>query len=148
MNESELIRKLKLIEALHGGATTHGEKEAAAEALRRFQDRLKREREQQLGAPVEYTFTFHDQYEKKLFTALLRRYELKPYRYHRQKHTTVMVRVSKRFVNEVLWPEYLEMSKALDSYLEEATKRVITEAIHADSSEAQVVADPKELPHL
>ncbi|MFI5420872.1 MAG: hypothetical protein ACHQ1H_07880 [Nitrososphaerales archaeon] len=148
MNESELIRKLKLIEALQGGATTLGEKEAAAEALRRFQDRLKQEREQQLGIPIEYTFTFHDQYEKKLFTALLRRYELNPYRYHRQKYTTVMVRVSKRFVNEVLWPEYLEMSKALDSYLEEATNRVITEAIHADSSEAQVIADPKELPHL
>jgi uncharacterized protein YjcR len=96
MNESELIRKLKLIEALHGGATTLGEKEAAAEALRRFQDRLKQEREQQLGVPVEYTFTFDDQYEKKLFTALLRRYELEPYRYYRQKHTTVMVRGFKK----------------------------------------------------
>src|SRR5436305_529716 len=121
MNENELIRKLKLIEALHAGAATTGEKDAAAEALRRMQDRLKQEREQQLEVPVEYSFTFHDQYEKKLFNALLRRYELKPYRYHRQKYTTVMVRVSKRFVDEVLWPEYLEMSKALDLYLEEAT---------------------------
>jgi hypothetical protein len=40
------------------------------------------------------------------------------------------------------------MSKALDSYLEEATNRVIAEAVHADSSEAKVVMDPRELPHL
>jgi hypothetical protein len=148
MNENELIRKLKLIETLHAGAATVGEKEAAFEALRRFQDRLKQEREQQQELPIEYTFTFHDRYQKKLFTALLRRYELKPYRYYRQKHTTVMVHVSKRFVNEVLWQEYLEMSKALGEYLEEATNRVISDAIHSDHSEAEVIPDPKQLPHL
>ena len=68
---------------------------------------------------------------------------LKPYRYQRQKYTTVMVRVSETFVNEILWKEYQELNKVLDSYLEEVTDRVIRESINANSSEAEVVNETR-----
>ena len=116
MDESELIRKLKLIEALHDGATTDGEKEAAADALRRFQRRLQDAQSQAGDRLVEYSFSMADQWRRKLFMALLRRHGIKPYRYPRQRYTAVMARVSKCVVDDILWPQYEQMSKALSHY--------------------------------
>lgn len=82
-------------------------------------------------------------WSRKLFLALLRRYGIKPYRFSRQKHTTVMAKVSEKFVNEILWKEYQELNKVLHSYLEEVTNRVIRESINADSSEAEVVNETR-----
>ena len=135
--EIELIEKLKKIEALFSGAATDGEREAAASALQRIHDRLKAI--QKVDPPVEYRFTLSNIWSRKLFVALLRRYEIKPYRYYRQRHTTVMAKVSKTFVDETLWPEFQELDKILKSYLEDITNRVISEGIHNDSSEAEII---------
>ena len=134
--EQKLIEKLQRIEALFAGATTKGEKVAAANALERIREKLNDV--QKLDPPVEYKFTLTDMWSKKLFLALLRRYGIEPYRYYRQKHTTVMARVPVSFVNETLWPEFQELNKTLRSYLDEVTERVITTGIYADSSEAEV----------
>ncbi|MDH4466832.1 MAG: hypothetical protein QE271_02135 [Bacteriovoracaceae bacterium] len=146
MDEIELIRKLKLIEALHQGSTTAGEKMAASEAIRRIQDRLNESQAESRERVVEYKFGMSDEWNRKLFKALLRRYGVEPYRYERQRHTTVMAKVSKRFVDDELWPQYLEMSKVLETYLTHATDRIISEAVHKDNSEAKVVAEPDQLP--
>ncbi|HET6150874.1 MAG TPA: hypothetical protein VFH68_25280 [Polyangia bacterium] len=103
VNEKALFEKLRRIEALHAGATTPGERDAAANAIRHIQDRL--EILEKEDPPVEYKFTLSDGWSRKLFMALARRYGLKPFRYRRQRYTTVMVRVSKRFVDRTLWPE-------------------------------------------
>jgi len=137
MNEAKLIEKLKLIEALFAGATTEGEKDAAFNALQRIKERLKKN--QETDPPVEYKFTMSDMWSRKLFVALLRRYDIKPFRYYRQRYTTVMANVSKTFVDETLWPEFQELNKTLKSYIEEITNKVISETIHDDSSEAEVV---------
>ena len=135
--EIELIEKLKKIEALFSGAATDGERGAAASALQRIHDRLKAI--QKMDPPVEYRFTLSNIWSRKLFVALLRRYEIKPYRYYRQRHTTVMAKVSKTFVDETLWPQFQELDKILQSYLEDITNRVISEGIHNDSSEAEII---------
>jgi hypothetical protein len=134
--EQKLIEKLQRIEALFAGATTKGEKVAASNALERIRERLKDV--QELDPPVEYKFTLTDMWSKKLFLALLRRYGIQPYRYYRQKHTTVMARLPVSFVKETLWPEFQELNNTLRSYLDEVTNRVITTGIYADSSEAEV----------
>lgn len=134
--EQKLIEKLQRIEALFAGATTTGEKVAAANALDRIREKLIDV--QKLDPPVEYKFTLTDMWSKKLFLALLRRYGIEPYRYYRQKYTTVMARVPVSFVNETLWPEFQELDETLRSYLEEVTNRVIATSIYADSSEAEV----------
>lgn len=136
MEEQKLIEKLQRIEALFAGATTKGEKVAAANALERIRGRL--QDVQKVDSPVEYKFTLTDMWSKKLFLALLRRYGIEPYRYYRQKHTTVMARVPVSFVKETLWPEFQELNDTLRSYLDEVTNRVITTGIYADSSEAEV----------
>lgn len=137
MDERQLIAKLRLVEALFEGAGTAGEREAAASALDRLQRRL--DEVQETDPPVEYRFTLADMWSRRLFVALLRRYGIRPYRYYRQRHTTVMAKVPQRFVDETLWPEYTELNKVLCTYLEETTERVIRHGVHEDSSEAEVM---------
>jgi len=57
-----------------------------------------------------------------------------------------MARVSHRFVDETLWPEFQELSGTLRTYLSEVTDRVVQQVIHQDHSEAEVVEKPKQLP--
>lgn len=126
-DEEKLIEKLRRIEALFAGATTEGERTAAGEALRRIRARLRHvERE---DPPVEYRFRIPDPWGRRLFLALLQRYGIPTYRYRGQRRTTVTARVSRRFVEETLWPEYLQFQRTLQGYLNEVTERVIREAV-------------------
>jgi len=134
MDEARLIEKLRLIEALHSGAATEGEREAAGRARERILERLRTV--ERADPPVEYKFTLGDLWSKKVFMALLRRYGIEPYRYRGQRHTTVMARVSRRFVRETLWPQFEEVAQTLRSYLAEVTDRVVAQVIHEDTSEA------------
>jgi hypothetical protein len=59
-----------------------------------------------------------------------------PYHYRRQRHTTVVVRAPRSFVDKALWPEYLQIKDALNQYLNEATERIIREEVYSDSAEA------------
>ncbi len=136
-DEAKIIEKLKRIKALFSGAITDGERTAAANAMQRMRERLKKV--QEIDPPVEYRFSMPDMWSRRLFVALLRRYEIKPYRYFRQKHTTVMAKVSAGFVDDTLWPEFQELNITLRSYLEDITNRVISESIHSDNSEAEVI---------
>ncbi len=142
-DEKKLIEKLKRIEALFAGATTKGEKGAAFNAIEKIQKKLFNLQKE--DPPVEYRFTLSNEWSKRLFTALLRRYGLEPYRYYRQRHTTVMVKVPVSFVDETLWPEFDELDQTLNSYLESITNRVISECIHSDSSETVVEEKTKYL---
>ncbi len=90
MNVSELKAKLRKIEALFAGATTAGERLAAEAAIGRIKDRLRRAGQQEEA--IEMRFTLADSWSRKLFVALCRRYGLRPYRYKRQRRTTVMLR--------------------------------------------------------
>jgi hypothetical protein len=74
------------------------------------------------------------------------RYDVKTFRYRGQRRSSLMAKVSKRFVNETLWPEYEQLSSVLQTYLNEITERVIKEAIHKDTSEATEIAEPARLP--
>jgi hypothetical protein len=76
--------------------------------------------------------------------ALCRRYGLNPYRYHRQRRTTVMIRGPRRFLEQVLWREFKDLNAALQAYLHEVTLKVIREEVFADTSDAQEV--PEALP--
>ncbi|MFT5128165.1 MAG: hypothetical protein ACI8W8_001774 [Rhodothermales bacterium] len=143
MTEDQLINKLKSIERLHAGATTEGERDAAARAVERIRARLKEL--EKLDPPVEYKFSMKDMYARRLFVALLRRYGIRPYRFKGQRYTTVMALVSKSFLDETLWPEFQALSSVLRDYLNEVTNRVITEGVHSDSSEAEVRSEPSRL---
>ena len=136
-DEPSLRTKLQKIEALFAGATTTGERSAAEAAIERVRARLA-ELERQ-DTPIEMQFSLPDQWSRQLFLALCRRYGLKPYRLYRQRLTTVMLRVPKGFADQVLWPEFQELNKALMQYLSEVTTRIIRDEVHGDTSEASEV---------
>ncbi len=144
VDEAKLIEKLRLIEALYAGATTEGERVAAEHARSRILERLKRWEKE--DPPVEYRFSMPDMWSRKVFVALLRRYGIRPYRYKGQRYTTVVARVSRRFVDETLWPEFQEISNTLETYLSGVTDRVVHQVIHQDSTEAEVIEKPRQLP--
>jgi hypothetical protein len=146
MDETRLMEKLRLIEALFAGAKTAGEKDAAERARQRILDRLKSM--EASDPPIEFKFTLRDMWQRKVLVALMRRYGLKPYRYSGQRYTTVMAKVPKKFVNETLWPEFQEISMTLRTYLSEVTERVVSEVICRDNSEADVVDAPRQLPDV
>ena len=90
--------------------------------------------------PLEFKFCPQHIWSRRLLLALLRRYGMRPYRYSGQRRTTVMVRASRRFIEETLWPEFQEFDRMLHTYLSEMTEQIIREALGADSSEADVRA--------
>jgi len=135
--EAVLKARLRKLEALFLGAGTAGEKAAAEAGLTRIRLRLA---ELELSHPaVEMQFSMPDQWARRLFLALCRRYGLKPYRLHRQRLTTVMLRAPRPFVDQVLWPEFVELDAALSRYLDEVTSRLIREDVHGDTSEAHEI---------
>ena len=134
-NEALLREKLRKLEALFAGAGTPGEKNAAEAGLERIRARLAEL--EGSDPPIEMQFSLSDLWTRRLFLALCRRYGLKPYRLPRQRTTTVMLRVPKKFLDQVLWPEFKELSTALTHYLDEVTTRVIREEVHRDTSEAR-----------
>ncbi|HET6583166.1 MAG TPA: hypothetical protein VFG69_06960 [Nannocystaceae bacterium] len=142
MTEAELLEKLSRIEALFAGTTFEGERNAAANARDKLRARIA-----ELVAsdpPREHQFSLRDVWSVKLMVALLRRYDIEPYRRRGQRHTTVLARIPKRFLEETLWPEFTQLSDELTRYLAEITDRVIATAVHPDAREPSEA--PKPLP--
>ena len=50
-------------------------------------------------------------------------------------------RAPKGFIEQVLWPEFSELDRALQIYLHEVTLRVIREEVYSDTSEAEEVPE-------
>lgn len=133
--EQQLREKLRKITALFEGAVTAGERQAAAAAIERIRQALNAAVQTE---PVpEMKFSMADQWQRRLLSALCRRYGLEPYRYKGQRYTTVMVRAPRSFVHRTLWPEYLELQAALHSYFNDATERIIREEVYGDVGEAK-----------
>lgn len=134
-SEAELRAKLLKIYALFEGALTPGERDAAAAAIDRVKKALAAE--QQRERLVEMRFSLPDRWQRRLFSALCRRYGLEPFRYRGQRYSTMMLRVPRSFIDRVLWPEFLEIKEALDEYLNEATERIIREEVYQNAAEPQ-----------
>ncbi len=137
--EHELRQKLRKIAALFEGATTEGERDAAAAATNRILAALKSA--QQSERTIEMQFALPDRWSRRLFTALCRRYGLRPYRYPRQRQSTVVLRAPESFIKNTLWPEFIEIKDALDGYLNEATERIIREEVFGNSQEPEERAE-------
>ncbi|MHB8971369.1 MAG: hypothetical protein ACYC3X_23780 [Pirellulaceae bacterium] len=137
---AQLLERLRRVETLHARTDIAGERNAAAAAMNAIRAQMARFEQQ--DPPVVFKFSLQDAWSRRLFTALLRRYGIAPFRYRGQRHTTVMARVSVSFVNKTLWPEFVELDNVLRAYLSDVTERVIREAIFEDSSEASECAKP------
>jgi len=147
MDIDALLEKLARIEALYAGAATPGERAAAAEARDRVRARVKAAAATAAAAdpPVEYRFSITDPWARRVFIALVRRYDLEPFRFRGQRASTVMVRVSDRFVRTTLWPEFKEIEQTLRRFLDDVTNDVIARALHSSESDVTEVVAPGRL---
>jgi hypothetical protein len=136
-DRQKLLETLRKIEALHAGAATPGERDAAASARERIRARLMSVAQQERSE--EFRFSMDNPWSRKIFIALLRRYGIDPYRYSRQRRNTVMARLPRSFVEQTLMPEFEEMNRALFDHLERITDEIISEEISHDTSEAREV---------
>jgi hypothetical protein len=145
-SELELRQKLRKIAALYEGASTAGEREAAAAALDRIRAALRAA--EQVERPIEMNFRLQDHWNRRLFLALCRRYGIKPYRYPRQRYSTVVLRAPESFIRKTLLPEFEEISLALNEYLDNATERIIREEVFGDAGEAEENDETPQRPSL
>jgi len=130
MTEQQLREQLRKISALHEGATTPGERSAAAAAMDRVRRAISAFAQPEPFS--EYKIKLPDLWHRELFCALCKRHGLDTFRYKRQRLTTVVVRVPKTFMNRTLWPQYTRLRDALNRHLHQATERVIREDVYGD----------------
>ena len=141
--EDKLREKLRKIEALFAGAATPGERAAAGAASERI--RLQFETASKTERQEEFKFSIPDPWSRQLFTALCRRYGIRPFRYRRMHRQTVLIKAPASFVNRTLWPEFEELSDALTRHLLEITEKIIREEVHAATGDADEVEEPHRL---
>jgi hypothetical protein len=141
--DDQVRDKLRKIEALFAGATTEGERAAAGAAAERIRDRLRAAGRSE--RPIEMRFSLPDPWSRQLFIALARRYGLRPYRYRRQRRTTIMLTAPQGFLDQILWPEFVQINEALTEYLAEITERIIRDEVYGETGEAEEVDEPPKL---
>ena len=142
-SEERLREKLRKIEALYAGAATPGEKSAAGAAAERIRRQF--ETASRKEQAEEFKFSITDPWSRQLFTALCRRYGLKPFRYARMHRQTVIVRAPASFVNMTLWPEFEELSRALTTHLNDITRKIIHDEVHEATEDAEEISEPRQL---
>ncbi len=138
-----LREKLRKIEALFAGAATAGEKAAAGAAADRIRARLGKAADTE--ALEEIRFSVPDLWSRKLFIALCRRYGINPFRYRRMHRQTIIIKAPRSFAEQVLWPEFQDLSAALSAYIAEITDKLIREEVHGETSDAEELDEPRRL---
>ena len=116
--------KLRKIETLFAGAATPGERQAAGAAAERI--RLQLAAAARTEPEIEMRFSIPNPWLRRLFIALCRR--LRPEavpRYARMKPESVVVKAPHSFLERTLWPQFVEIDRALTSYLDDVTDKVI-----------------------
>ena len=135
VDDKELRAKLAKVEALFRRAASPGEKAADGAAMDRLRGRLgglDRTREPE----VELQFSLPDTWSVSLFVAVYRKHGMRPYRYRRQRRTSVVVCAREREFNRVVWPEYSSLQTELESYFEDVTDHLITRVMGSDGDDS------------
>lgn len=143
MSEDRLREKLRKIEALYAGASTSGEKSAAGAAAERIRSQLDAASKKEQSE--EFKFSIPDRWSRQLFVALCRRYGIKPYRYTRMHRQTVVLCAPASFVRITLWPEFQELSHALTTHLDDITRKIIRDEVHAATQDAEEIKEQRQL---
>ena len=131
--QDDIRERLAKLEALFARGATAGERAAAGAALERLQARL------DLAGPaaeeIEVQYSLPDVWSVRLFVALCRKHGVKPYRYPRQRRTTVMVRVRKAEFEQTIAAEFQELHRELTTYFGEMVNHLIANVMKSDGDD-------------
>ena len=135
VDDEELRAKLAKVEALFRGAASPGERAAAEAAMDRLHGRMGTadgDREPE----VELQYSLPDMWSVRLFIAICRKHGVHPFRYARQRRTTVMVRARERVFDRVVWTEFSRLHTELEVYFADVTDHLITRAMGSDGDDS------------
>ncbi len=135
--DEQLREKLAKVEALFRQAGSPGERAAAGAAAERLRGRLGNT-DRDGGPETELQFSLPDMWSVRLFVAVCRKHSLRPFRYARQRRTTVMVRARERSFDRVVWAEFSQLQTELQFYFEDVTDHLITRAMGSDGDDSTI----------
>jgi hypothetical protein len=136
VDDDELRARLAKLEALFRRAGTDGERAAAAAAIGRVQERLGKD----THPAIEMKFSFPDAWAVRLFVAICRKHGVRPYRYPRQRRTTVMVRAPRERFDAEIWREFSGLHAELNVYFAETVDHLIHSAMKSDGDDSGLEA--------
>ena len=136
VDDDDLRARLAKLEALFRRAGTDGERAAAEAAIARVQERLGKD----AYSPIEMKFSFPDAWAVRLFVAICRKHGVRPYRYPRQRRTTVMVRAARERFDVEIWREFSALHAELNVYFAETVDHFIHSAMKSDGDDSGLEA--------
>lgn len=132
----EIAERLAKLEALFARGATEGERAAAGAAMERLQARLDLGKSTTRAEPeTELQYSLPDVWALRLFIALCRKAGVRPYRYARQRRTTVMVRVRPSEFERTVMTEFNTLHRALTATFGEIVDHLIADAMHGDGDD-------------
>lgn len=139
MAGNEDIRiKLAKLEALFARGATAGERAAAGAALDRLQARIAASDEPE----TEVQYTLPDVWSVRIFVALCRKHGVRPYRYPRQRRTTIMVRARASEFERTVLAGFQTLHAELEAYFNETVDHLIADAMKSDGDDATLDLRP------
>lgn len=134
-NDGDIRERLAKLEALFARGATAGERAAAGAALERLQARLDLAEPMADEPEIELQYSLPDLWSVRLFVALCRKHGVKPYRYSRQRRTTIMVRVRKAAFERTIAAEFQELHRELTTYFGEMVNHLIANVMKSDGDD-------------
>ncbi len=133
MERHEDIRaKLEKLEALFARGATQGERVAAGKARDRLAARLGDAPDKE---EIELRYSLPDAWAVRIFVALCRKHGVRPYRYPRQRRTSVMVRVQQSEFEKTVLAEFRTMHSELVAYFRDTVDHLIADAMKSDGDD-------------
>jgi hypothetical protein len=134
-DNGDIRERLAKIEALFARGATAGERAAAGAALQRMKARLDPSANRPQEPEIELQYSLPDVWSVRLFVAVCRKHGVRPYRYPRQRRTTVMVRARKREFETTIAAEFNTLHKELAEYLGQMVEHLINNVMGSDGDD-------------
>lgn len=74
----------------------------------------------------------------RIFVALCRKHGVKPYRYPRQRRTTVMIRVRPEAFDSTVGAEFRDLHAELVAYFQDTVDHLIADAMRSDGDDGNI----------
>ncbi|MGI3187462.1 hypothetical protein [Nioella aestuarii] len=133
--KQDIREKLTKLEALFARGATAGERAAAGAARDRLQARLSLDANDGGDPEIELQYSLPDVWSVRIFVALCRKHGIRPYRYPRQRRTTVMVRVRQASFERTVAEEFRTLHRELTAYFNETVEHLIADAMKSDGND-------------
>lgn len=134
-DDKDIREKLAKLEALFARGATEGERAAAGAARDRLQQKLSFAADEGDEPDIELQYSLPDVWSVRIFVALCRKNGIHPYRYPRQRRTTVMVRVQQSRFEQTVGEEFRTLHRELTGYFNATVEHLIADAMRSDGDD-------------